>query len=342
MSVWTPSAPSTGADRHTAPAGVLFPLVEVVKHWNITADELLGPFGQCEQDVSEPLARFPYDLYLAIIDRARTLTGEPGLGLHWGLQMHVSVFGYLGFATMSAATLRDAIELAIQFAPLGTTAEGLRLHVNGNVASIFLDEYADQGSVRDVITLARLVGLRKIAEAITGRDLHATAEVVIPEPAYYARLAHMLPPASFGHGATRALMRAEVLDYPLVTANPVALRLAGEQCARQLASLSSGGRLIRAVRGLVGEREGRTRSASEVARAMHMSPRSLRRKLQAQGVSLFTLLDQERRDRALVLMQSPELSLAEIAERLGYQNTRNFERAFRRWTGRSPAAYRRS
>jgi AraC-like DNA-binding protein len=214
--------------------------------------------------------------------------------------------------------------------------------VNGNVASIFLEEYADQGGVRDVITLARLVGLWKIAEAITGRDLNATVEVGVPEPAYYARLAHMLPPVTFGHCATRALMSTEVLDYPLVTANPVALRLAAEQCARELASLSSGGRLIRAVRGLVGEREGRARPASEVARAMHMSPRSLRRKLQAQGISLFTLLDQERRDRALVLMQSPELSLAEIAERVGYQNTRNFERAFRRWTGRSPAAYRRS
>ena len=342
MSVRTPDAPLTRADPHTAPAGVLFPLVELVKHWNVTADELLGPFGHCEQDVSEPLARFPHDLYLAIVERARTLTGEPALGIFWGLQMRVSVFGYLGFATMSAATLRDAIELAIQFAPLGTTAEGLRLHVNGNAASIFLEEYADQGTVRDVITLARLVGLWKIAETITGRDLNAAAEVAIPEPSYFSRFAHIAPRCTFGHAATRALMSAEVLDHPLVTANPVALRLAGEQCARELSSLSAGGRLIKAVRGLVWEREGRFRSAFDVASAMHMSPRTLRRKLQAQGISLLALLDQERRDRALVLVQSPELSLAEIAERLGYQNARNFERAFRRWTGRSPAAYRRS
>ena len=341
MSSWTPGAPSTGAAPHTAVAGVLFPLVELVKQWNVTADELLGPLGLGEQDVSQPLARFPHDLYLAIVDRARTLTGEPALGVFWGLQMRVSVFGYLGFATMSAATLRDAIELAIQFAPLGTTAEGLRLHVNGNAASIFLEEYAEQGSVRDVITLARLVGLWKIAETITGRELNATVEIAIPEPPYYSRFAHIVPRCTFGHAATRALMSVEVLDYPVITANPVALRLAGEHCARELSLLSSGGRLIRAVRGLVWEREGRFRSAFEVARAMHMSPRSLRRKLQAQGVSLLGLLDQERRDRALVLVQSPELSIAEIAERLGYQNARNFERAFRRWTGRSPAAYRR-
>jgi AraC-like DNA-binding protein len=132
------------------------------------------------------------------------------------------------------------------------------------------------------------------------------------------------------------------LSYPLVTADPVALRLAAEQCARELASLSAGGRLIRTVRGLVWESEGRFRSAFEVATALHMSPRSLRRKLQEQGVSLLALLDQERRDRALVLLRSPERSIAEVAERLGYQNARNFERAFRRWTGRTPAVYRRS
>jgi len=73
-----------------------------------------------------------------------------------------------------------------------------------------------------------------------------------------------------------------------------------------------------------------------------MSPRTLRRKLEAQETSLSSLLDQDRRDRALLLLRSPELSLAQVAERLGYRSVQSFEAAFRRWTGMTPAAYQRS
>jgi AraC-like DNA-binding protein len=330
------------AEPHTVAAGLFFPLIEVVKHWGVTSDELLGPFGLRETDVSEPHARLPYSLHIAILDRARTLTGEPALGIFWGLQIRASVFGYLGFATTSAATLREAIELAVRFAPLASTAEGMRLHVEGTQASIFLDEGPDAGSVREIITLARLVSLWRIGETITGREIRGSAEVAFPEPRYHARFAHMAPPVRFDRPATRAMMSAEALDYPIVGADPMALRLAAEQCARELSEVSGGGRLVRMVRSLLWKPEGGLRSPAEVSAALHVSPRTLRRKLEAQGHSMSALFDQGRRDRALSLLGQPELSLAQISERLGYHSVQNFERAFRRWTGTTPAAYRRA
>jgi AraC-like DNA-binding protein len=96
------------------------------------------------------------------------------------------------------------------------------------------------------------------------------------------------------------------------------------------------------VRDLLWKAEGGLRSPAEVASAMHMSPRTLRRKLESQGQSLTAMLDGERRDRALSLLASPQLSLVQISERLGYRNVQSFERAFRRWTGTTPAAHRRS
>ncbi len=330
------------ADPHTVAAGLFYPLLEVVKHWGVTSEELLGPFGLHEPDVSEPHLRLPYSQHLAILERARALTAEPALGIFWGLQIRASVFGHLGFATTSAATLRDAIELAVQFAPLASTAEGMRLHVEGSQASIFLDEVADAGGIREVITLARLVSLWRIGETLTGRDIHGSAEVAFPEPEYYARFAHLAPPVRFDRPATRALMSAEVLDYPVVSADPMALRLAAEQCAQELSEVSGGGRLVRRVRSLLWRPEGGLRAPSEVAAELHMSPRTLRRKLESHGHSMSALFDKERRDRALALLTQPELSLAQIAERLGYRSVQNFERAFRRWTGATPAAYRRS
>jgi AraC-like DNA-binding protein len=316
--------------------------VEVVKNLGVAPDALLAPLGVAERDVSEAGRRFPHETYIAIIERARALTGEPGLGYPWGLQMRVSTFGFLGFATMSAATLRGAFGLAMQFAPLMSTAEGMRLQVEGEFASLIFDEGADFGGVRDVVTVARITGLWRIAETLTSRELKPIAEIALPEPSYQKRFAHLVPPLRWGQPTTRAIFKAEVLDYPLVMASPVALQVAIEQCNREVEAMSVRGRLVHQVRRAVAKAEGGFRSAEEVAIALGMSTRTLRRKLTLAGSSLSALLDEERRDRALLLLRQNDVSLAEIAERIGYGRLQNFERAFHRWTGITPAAYRRA
>ncbi len=326
---------------HTVPAGVLLPLVDAVKHWGVGAGDLLGPDGLSEGDLAQPLTRFPLGIYLSLADRARTLTGEPGIGIGWGLQMKVATFGALGFATMTSATLGDGLALAIQMAPLGCTAEGLRLVVEGGMACLVLEEHADFAAARDVITMARLTGLWRIAEAITGRGLDAIAEVRFAEPSYFRRFAAHLPPVRFEQPTTRALFRAEALSYPLVMSNPLALRLANEQCLRELQTLSERGRLAQRVRTHLFDDTGHLRASPRIARAMGMSERTLRRRLAKEGLSLLALVEEQRRDRALLLLRNGALSLEEVAERLSYGNVQSFERAFRRWTGVTPGAYRR-
>ena len=79
-----------------------------------------------------------------------------------------------------------------------------------------------------------------------------------------------------------------------------------------------------------------------VAKAVHMSPRTLRRKLAVHGSSLSSLLSEERRARAMAMLRATDLSIEELSERLGYGSVQNFTRAVRQWTGATPAAYRRS
>ena len=327
--------------EHMIPAGLVLQLVELVKRWGVASDDVLAGSGFDEVDVREPQARIPFRSYLAIVDRARTLTGEPGLGFCWGLQMRVSAFGYLGFATLSAATLREAIELVIQFAPLISTATSLSLDIDGKVAALTLEEHADFGSVRDVVVLARLTGLWKIAQLITGRQFEARAEIGFPEPRYHARFAHLVPHVVYGARVTRALLDTETLDLPLLMADPVGLRLARRECERQLEAVSAGGRLVKTVRRLLWDRAGCVRDPDEIAKAVHLSPRTLRRRLAVHGSSLSALLSEERKERAMSLLRGSDLPIEQISEMLGYGSVQNFTRAFRQWTSETPAAYRR-
>jgi AraC-like DNA-binding protein len=298
--------------------------------------------GLREESLGDAQARVPFASYLALLERARELTSEPGLGFLLGLHMRVSAYGHLGFAAMSASTVREAIDLAIHFAPMVSGAVGLRLRVEGGIASLIIEEHADFGSVRDVVVIARLAGLWRMAQALTGQDLKGTAEMAIPEPPYHSRFAHLVPPARYEQPTNRIVMRAQALEVPLIMADPVALRLAREQCEQALAALSSGGRLVRTVRRLLWKPDRGFHSLAEVAEAVHMSPRTLKRKLAFQGSSLSALLQEERRDRALLLLRSSELSIDDVADRLGYWSVQNFTRAFQHWTGKTPAAYRRS
>ena len=68
---------------------------------------------------------------------------------------------------------------------------------------------------------------------------------------------------------------------------------------------------------------------------------TLKRKLATFGVTYSDLLDEQRLEAALLQLRADAASIDAIAERLGYSDTANFGRAFRRWTGISPAAYRR-
>jgi len=72
-----------------------------------------------------------------------------------------------------------------------------------------------------------------------------------------------------------------------------------------------------------------------------MSPRTLRRRLESEGTSFQTLRDAVRKESALEHIRETELALSEIAYLLGFGETSAFHRAFRRWTGETPAQYRR-
>jgi AraC-like DNA-binding protein len=323
------------------PCSYALNLVELVARWGIPPQELL--LGSClaARDLEDPSGRIPLTTMNALVGRARDLTEEPGLGFYLGMQKRVSMYGYLGFATMSASNLRECLELAVKFVPILTSAVGLRLCVYGGVAALVVEEHLDMGDVSDIATLTLVVGLWHLGTALTGRDFDGVAELAIPKPSYYPRFAHLLKRVRFGQPATRLVFDAAMLDVPLAMADPAALRLARAECERALEALGFdkqiGGRVRRAI--VVGDR---FRTFDEVAADLHVSRRTLARRLDAHGLSFSALLESERCDRALALLSSPDVSLDEVTERLGYSTVPNFIRAFRRWTGATPAAYGRA
>jgi AraC-like DNA-binding protein len=312
------------------PGVYLLEVVELAARFRVSAAELLAGLPLSADDLRDPGFRLPIRQVAEVVERARRLTREPALALYMGMQMKLSSHGFLGFAAMTAATLGEAIELGVRFSSTRTTAIGLALYVEGKTASIVIEERAPLGTLRDFAVLSLAVGLWNIGQVLTGRPPEGIAECSFPAPDY-VRAVPLAGLIRFGQPANRLVFAASLLDTPLKTADPVALQLARAQCERELA-----GR-VRAA--LTGQPVGFP-SVTDVARRLHVSPRTLKRKLAEQRTTYSAILDDVRRQRALLLLDNRDLAIADIASRLGYTEVPNFTRAFRKWTGTTPAAYR--
>jgi AraC-like DNA-binding protein len=331
-----------GDVEHTVPFFLVSQLVDLVGRWQIPKEELLSQTDLAENALEDPFGRFPLTKMCDLLERARLLTGEPGLGYYDGLHKPPSAYGTLGFAALSASSVREALELAVRFAPLFSTALSLDLQFLGEGASVHLEENADFGAARDIVLISMGLRLQTIFNALTGRRHDFFADLAIAEPPYQSRFAHLVPRWRFGQPANRALLDATALDAPIATADPTGLRVARTLCERALDELGFDEGLVERVRRLLAKEEGGFRSVEEVAVRMHVSARTLKRRLAAQGVSFSNLSERTRREKAMVLLRSGRLSVADVAQRLDYATPSTFVRAFHRWTGTTPAAYRRT
>jgi len=245
---------------------------------------------------------------------------------------------------MASPTVGDALDVAVRFAPTRTNAIALRAHTTGDVAAVVLEELVPLGAARELVVVSFLVGLQHVAEGLTGKRMEGAADFALPEPPYVARFRHLVHGGMrFDQPAHRLVFPASTLALPLVMADPVALRLAREQCQRELDELGAAGGAAARVRSLMNERHrvGGFLTLDETARALGLSTRTLKRRLADEDTDFTSLLDEQRRQRALILLRSAELSVESVAEQVGYSDVANFTRAFRRWSGTTPTAYRR-
>jgi AraC-like DNA-binding protein len=315
-------------------------VLDVVRRWGITPKVLLGELDLDEAAIEAPGARLSGTQIAALLRRAGMLTKEPGIGIHIGLVTHTNTFGYLSFAAQSAATLGDAIDLTIRYSPVVTTFYGFRLNRVDGLVGLVLDEHVDLGDARDMVLLGALVGLRMVGCTLTGREPWRPIDVAIPEPPYYRRLSHLVPELRFNQPINQIVLLESDLELPLLTPDRAALRMATERCEDELRILGLDAAIEQRTLHIVLRHDGPL-PFDKAAAALGFSPRTFKRRLAEAGITFSELVEKARRERALLLLRSPLLPLDDVAERLGYSTVSNLVRAFRRWTGMTPSAYRR-
>jgi AraC-like DNA-binding protein len=282
--------------------------------------------------------RLPWSEVVALWREALRDRRDPALGVHAASRLPFGVRGPFGYLIMSSPTLRDALLSMIRYEALHFDGRALALDERGDHAAIVLSLPADPPPLLHQVEYACVLLHRTCAWA-AGPAFHLR-EVRFRHaspagPALHERVFGC--PVHFRHGENALLLERRMLALPSLYANPAVLATAQALADRQIAE-QAGAPWVRRVKRALEARP--TASVAQVAHQLAVSPRSLQRRLAGEGARFEHLLDGVRRERALALVGRGDLRLAAVAREAGFTDPRAFARAFRRWTGLRPSAYR--
>lgn len=281
--------------------------------------------------------------FSALIRAALKHSQCPSLGLDYGLRLKFTTHGALSQAAISSSTVKDGLQLLIKYYPIRINVMQMRFFVEDEDAVIELDEQVGLGDLKQFLVETLFVSIMDVNRLLFGNQLLMGGQCLIayPAPSYVAEYhRHFFDAIRFDAGVNQLRFRKIYLDLPLSFANPVARRLALEECEAKLRLLASQETWVGRVNRLLATHRKTLPGIEMVAEALQVSPRTLRRQLQQENARFTDLLATARLTRAKALLAQSHLSIDEIADEAGYSDPSNFGRAFRRALGQSPSAYR--
>lgn len=319
-------------------------LCQLVEEMGGTRQAVLAGAGLRASQLGHPDNFITVNQFTALCRAALIESDEPALGLEYGRRLKFTTHGSLSQAAISCDTIEHALNVLIKYFRLRFAYMDLQFFVEDDSAVLQLDISHDVADLYQFNVEVVMASLMDVNLLLFGPRLleGGRCRVDYPQPghieAYRSLFGHGI---SFEQGVNQLRFRREFLGLPISLSNPVARRLAEAQCEEELRMLEdSATASTRVVRLMASVKGGRLPGLEEVAERLNVSSRTLRRQLSAEGVGFQGILDDVRHQRALELLQRSRLSIDEIAYRLGYSDPSNFGRAFRKWEGMSPTAWR--
>ncbi|WP_244909149.1 AraC family transcriptional regulator [Melaminivora alkalimesophila] len=302
---------------------------------------LLARAGIAHEELARE--RWPIDHITRLWRAAAAATQDAGFGLKAG--QHVGPHSFAAISRLLAAspTLRQAIAAVQRYQRL--ISDGGRFQAVAGPEASWLVYHPRQGSLafsphQIEAVLAAVVSFAGWVRGVPVQPLVVQFSQPRLGPLAGYRAAFDCP-VRFEQAFSGVLLTNAVLDAPLPRANARAQRLHGRDAAARLAALSRGQQLAQELRAwLAGALPNGVPTRAQAARMLLVSERTLARRMRADGLSFSGLLDEARREVALRAVAEGGRPLAEIGQSLGYAEPSVFWRAFRRWTGGTPAQWR--
>ena len=339
-----PTLPLSGAPTQgeaATPIAFVAAIVAAYAHRDIDPSAALAKAQIEPQLLGQPQARITAMQMEWISGLAMQELDDEGLGwfsrrLPWGS------YGMLVRASLTAPTLRVALQRWCRHHGLLTDDIALALHEHNGLASLQLTEARSLGALQEFCVVSVLRNALGVACWLTdsriplqGTELRFTAP---PHQASYQVLFD--GPTRFDAPAHRLLFDARYLALPVRRDEAALQHMLQRALLLTVRPYRRDRLLVEKVRQTLAQHPEHCRNADDLAHWLNLSARTLHRQLKEEGASLQQLKDAVRRDLAMDLLLRTQRPIKQIASEVGFQNEKSFMRAFKGWTGQTPEGVR--
>ncbi len=327
--------------QHSSPAQYAILLIDLVNKQGGDATAVLKNTSYEQVGLAGIGLRVKETDFIQMLANAYQQTNDPALGLHLGEKLNLSAHAVLGQAFLTCDTLAMVIELFLKYYHILSPTLEVEYHV-AKGHCYFRPSNEDSGLSDlfgyEIFTAA----VKNTFGAMLGRqnfpfyfDFDYPAPKHVEE--YYQVLGDNL---RFDQAITQLSFDEELLQLKLPSSNSALLTLYEQECQRLLADIEGEDTIAEQSLGLLRKFEGHYPQMDQAAQLLNTSPRTYRRRLAAEGVSFQELLNRVRVEHADYYLTKTSLPLFTIALTIGFNDSSNFRRAYKSWTGKTPQQVR--
>ncbi|WP_447791956.1 AraC family transcriptional regulator ligand-binding domain-containing protein [Pseudomonas farris] len=307
-------------------------------------DNYLATASLTRQAIDEPLTRISLRQLLLVLSSCCNTIEDPMLALRIGQQLHLTAYGMAGFALLSSATLEEAIEIANDFALLLNLKQRLRVERQDALARITLvDNFSLVGNDKYFCALLETSKVLTLLRDILGHRFEATwisLNITGSDQEAEAISALLQVPVTLNSTQNSICFHSQFLGMSLPQSHSITHNACKTLCTIQLQEVSQRYNLCYQIQKILLASTSCIPALTEIAGQLHLSPRTLRRRLEAMDTSYNQILEELRKKLAIRYLLDTPMTTEAISEKLSYSDAANFRHAFKRWTGASPKAFR--
>jgi len=326
----------------TVSASILQGFVNTALEMGMTKEEIESQTGLNFDTLSDPDGRIPISVSISLRGVLEKHFG-PSFGLRIMEKMKSTKHSVIAYLFANSATLGESYKQLSRYRKIVAEISAPELKVDGNLA-VFGCSYPDIFVLANPSMLEAFVGYWLIrGRYYTGVDwdpveVHLQGNVTDKED--YQRI--FRAPVINNSNQCALVFDKEILDLPILDPDQNLARYLKPIADEVLKNLPGNRSIIQQVQEqLLKTLEHGDSTLESIAQRLHMSARTLQRRLDDEGSKFGEILDETRRLAALEFMKNQRIAIAETAFLLGFSEPSTFHRAFKRWTGSTPASFRK-
>ena len=319
-------------------------LVDACDAMGLDTAALLAAVQLTRAEVTDPDGRIPVEKMTALWREAYARTGDPDLALHAAEALPFGAYAVIDFLARTSATVGNALERISRYFPLINSVVELPIAITDDHVRVDMIDRRGPGKLPRAYAeyaLAAVVLRTRIAVGIAFPLLGVDFAYEAPaDQREHVRIFGC--PVRFGATRTGFALARATWDTAVERGDSGLATVLERHAQMLIAKLPRASDAIERVRAAIqDELKGGDPSLDHVAKKLGTSRRSLQRHLADENLTYAAVLDAARSTMARAYLAQRGLSIAEVAYLLGFSEQSSFTRAFRRWTGTSPAEFRR-